>query len=399
VHVPGWHDSTKALQAAGRLQMVGIVQEQHPDRARLFMQWKQMNWPVLVDSLNLLGVAVVPITVAIDEHGIVRAINPRKEAIEKDFLARTFEPPAANAAAAAVSSGAVGRQPGRKAPADAWRRYGEDLFLWGGRNAVGKAIEAFERAAAGESNQIDGATTFRLGVAYRARYDSPQRRPGDFRQAVEHWERALKVNPNQYIWRRRIQQYGPRLDKPYSFYDWIPEARTAIAARGESPVVLAVEPAGAEFARPVKTFEADATTRVEPDPKGRIHRDRGELIQIEALTVPGTITAGAASRAHLVMRPNLTKKAHWNNEAEDLVVWVTPPDGWQVDARHITVPRPKAVVSQETRRVEFELRSPANAMPGRVTIPAYALYYVCEDVDGTCLYRRQDVRLDVDVRR
>ena len=26
--------------------MVGIIQEQHPDRARLFMQWKEMGWPI-----------------------------------------------------------------------------------------------------------------------------------------------------------------------------------------------------------------------------------------------------------------------------------------------------------------------------------------------------------------
>jgi hypothetical protein len=164
-------------------------------------------------------------------------------------------------------------------------------------------------------------------------------------------------------------------------------------------VTLAVEPAGAEFARPVKTFEALAPAKDEPDPEGRIHRDRGEFIQMEALTVPVAIVAGTATRAHLVMRPNVAKKAHWNNEAEDLVVWVKPPDGWQVDAQSITVPRPKDVVSQETRRVEFELRSPADAAAGRVMIPAYALYYVCEDVDGTCLYRRQDVALDVHVRR
>jgi len=123
VHVPGWHESTQALQASGRLQMVGIIQEQHPDRARLFMQWKQLDWPILVDSLNLLGVAVVPITVAIDEHGVVRAINPRKETIEQDFLAKTFDPPHAGAAAADVAPRAARtRQPGRQAPAGAWRK-------------------------------------------------------------------------------------------------------------------------------------------------------------------------------------------------------------------------------------------------------------------------------------
>ena len=59
--------------------MLGIIQEQHPDRCRLFMQWKGMSWPILVDSLNLLNTSVVPQTLAIDEHGIVRLINPDKE--------------------------------------------------------------------------------------------------------------------------------------------------------------------------------------------------------------------------------------------------------------------------------------------------------------------------------
>lgn len=395
--MPGWHESTKALQAAGRLQIAGIVEEQHPDRARLFMQWKQMDWPVLVDSLNLLGVSAVPVTVAIDEHGIVRAVNPRKETIEEDFVAKTFEPPPPGSAKAPVRSGAiVGREPSRTASPEAWRKYGEDTFLWGGPEAITAAIEAFERAS---GNVTDGATQFRAGVAYRARYDSPFRRPGDFREAVEQWQRALDRDPNQYIWRRRIQQYGPRLGKPYPFYDWVPEARAAIRARGQLPVVLSVEPAGAEFARPLKEFEAAKASLQEPDPAGRIHRDRGEFIQIETLTVPTAIRAGTATRAHMVMRPNLARKAHWNNEAEDLVVWVAQPAGWEVDAHRLTVPRPKDVVSQETRRVEFELHGPPDAEPGRIVIPAYALYYVCEDVNGTCLYRRQDVVLEVQIRR
>ncbi len=376
--------------------MLGIVQEQHPDRARLFMQWRRMDWPILVDSLNLLGVSVVPVTVAIDEHGIVRLVNPRRETIEEAFLDRTFEPPPETAAPAGEARTAPGDPPGRWAPVAAWRRHARDLFLWGGPEAIGPAVEAFERGASGAP---DAAATFRLGVAYRARYDSPAREPGDFRRAVEHWERALAADPNQYIWRRRIQQYGPRLDKPYPFYDWIPEARAAVLARGESPVLLAVEPGGAEFAEPIKTFSADTRPATEPDPTGRIYRDRGEFVEIEALAVPRAIAPGAATRAHLVMRPNLDRRAHWNNEAEDLLVWVNPPEGWDVDERPVTVPLPPALVSQETRRVEFELRSPADASPGRVTVPAYALYYVCEDVDGTCLYRRQDVTLEVEVRR
>ena len=114
--------------------------------------------------------------------------------------------------------------------------------------------------------------------------------------------------------------------------------------------------------------------------------------------MPTAIAAGTSTRAHLIFRPNLPRKAHWNNEVDDLAFWVDPPDGWDVDARYLTAPRPPTLVSQEPRRVEFELRSPADATPGPVSIPGYALYYVCENVDGTCLYRRQDVVLSIQVK-
>ncbi|MEM9405248.1 MAG: hypothetical protein AAGA81_04345, partial [Acidobacteriota bacterium] len=67
--MPGWHEATKELQDAGRVQMLGVIQEQNPDRCRLFMQWKQMDWPILVDTFDQLEVSVVPLTYAIDEHG------------------------------------------------------------------------------------------------------------------------------------------------------------------------------------------------------------------------------------------------------------------------------------------------------------------------------------------
>ena len=98
-----------------------------------------------------------------------------------------------------------------------------------------EAIKAYLKVLEKEPEQ--GLTHFHLGVAYRKRYDSDHRQPEDFQMAVEHWGKALDIDPNQYIWRRRIQQYGPRLDKPYSFYDWVGEARReimALAARGRS---------------------------------------------------------------------------------------------------------------------------------------------------------------------
>ena len=304
----------------------------------------------LADSGRLAQFAhttVVPQTLAIDEHGIVRLINPDKDRIEDEFLSQRYG--ATLAAEAMPPDEATLPRPAARASAGAWRAYGDQLFRWGSPEGLTDVITSYEHALALEPDH--GPTYFRLGVAHRARYDSDDRQPDDFRQAVEHWEAALDVDPNNYIWRRRIQQYGqygPRLDKPYPFYDWVPTARAAIEARGAAPVPLEVEPGGAEFAEPAETFVTADETVSEPDPDNRIYQDPAELILVEALTVPTRIIAGSSTRAHLTFRPNLERKAHWNNEAEDMVFWVNPPDGWEVDVRHVTVERPPQVVSLET---------------------------------------------------
>ena len=389
--MPGWHARTEALRQEGRLEVMGIIQEQHPDRCRLFMQWKEMGWPIAVDALNRLGYEAVPITYLIDEHGVIRHVNPRPEDLES-FLSTTYpapgalpdvpEPPDPGALRAA--------EPGT---AGEWRDYGDALFLWGGQARVGDAIEAYTRALA--FNKEDGPLHFRLGTAYRRRYDSADRQASDFQHAVDHWSRALDINPNQYIWRRRLQQYGPRLTKPYPFYHWVGEARSDIRARGEDPVPLVAEPGGAEVAAPEETFAAQASAPAEPDPRGRVTRDPGRYIPVETTVVPPSVAPGEVARIYLVFRPNETIQAHWNNEVDPLLVQVSAPEGWSVDHTVLTATPPPEAVSSETRELQLEVRAPEDGA-GPAVVPAYALYYVCEDVNGVCLYRRQD--LDVPIR-
>ena len=403
MHVPGWHEQTRRWQEEGRLQLVGILEEQHPDRARLFMQWKDMGWPLMVDSLNLLEVSYVPITLAIDEHGVIRMADLGMEDVdrlEEEFLNRRFEPPSGESAHSATGPSTVPdlmalKQAARQGGAEQWRQYAHMLLQWGGFDRLDESIGAYRHALEFDPNH--DPTHFRLGVAYRMRYDSGARQPEDFQAAVSAWAKALEIDPNNYIWRRRIQQYGPRLDKPYSFYDWVSEARRELEARGETPAALVVEPRGAELAYPAENFAASEDPAQGPDPKGRIMRDREGFIAVETAMVPPGIATGESSRAHLIFRPNAEIKAHWNNEVDDLEIWIDPPAGWRADRRRLTVPNPQQVVSTETRRVEFELQAPEDAAPGSLELPVYALYYVCEDIKGTCLYRRQDLTLQIAV--
>ncbi len=396
--MPVWHEKTRRLVSEGKLVLLGVIQEQHPARCRLFAQWQGFDWPILHDPINVLGLNGVPVILAIDEHGVVRSVRPKMDTFEADFIEKSFPPP--DSAAKADGESVVrdlkvlGQRAQEAGSAEGWRELGDATVLWGGVDRIHEAVAAYTKAAALDPD--DGDTQFRLGVAYRMRFESPDRQADDFRAAVERWTAARAIDPNQYIWRRRIEQYGPRLTKPYSFYDWVNKARTEIAARGDKPVELAVEPSGAEFAHPEKAFAADDSTAEAPDPDGRILRDALGLIKTEVAVVPPRIKPGASARVHVTMRPNEELKAHWNNEARPLVLWIDAPRGWQVARRLITAEQGKTAESNEPRHLEFEVRSPADYR-GTARLRAYALYYVCEDVGGSCRFARQDVLIDVQV--
>ena len=85
--MPGWHAKTREYVEDGRLLVLGIAPEQHGDRMALFLQWKEMeDMIVMVDSYNVLGLKSVPLTLLIDESGVIRHRNPSSEVLHQ-FLA------------------------------------------------------------------------------------------------------------------------------------------------------------------------------------------------------------------------------------------------------------------------------------------------------------------------
>jgi tetratricopeptide (TPR) repeat protein len=398
--VPAWNTLTREWVREGRLVVIRIAQEQHADRCRLFAQWHHLDWPILYDPINVMGVRGVPIEVAIDEHGIVRNLRPERQTFEKEFLDREFstgslEPPDGGGKAVRPDAAVLRRRAEQEQSAEAWRRLGDALVLWEGPGRIEAALDAYRQALRVKPD--DGDAHFRLGVCYRARYESPQAQPNDFQAAVDEWTRARQLEPNQYIWRRRIEQYGPRLTKPYPFYDWVETATKDIRTRGEQPVELRVLPTGSEIAGPAPSF--DIAERVEPpDPRGRIQRDEQGLILTEVAVVPPHVPPGGTVRVHVTFRPNQSRAAHWDNETEPLKVWVEPPFRWKAQPQLLAAAQDSRPQSSEPRHLEFELQAPAEAS-GVVTLAAYALYHVCEDTTGTCSFLRQDIPLAVKISK
>lgn len=377
--MPVWHDALKEWVESGELVLVGLTQEQHPERCRLFAQWQGFDFPILWDPFNLTGSKVVPSFIAIDEHGVVRSTRPSVKTFEEEFLLAEFDAPAAAEPVPASESACAFTDSHHFATP--W-----STMLAGG--SLDEGVAELERDAA--TRPEDPVAAFRAGVARRLRYDSSESRPEDFQLAIDHWTRALRLDPNQYIWRRRIQQYGPRMDKPYPFYAWVEEAQREITARGETPIALVAELTPAELAQPRSAEEAGVTRPTPPDPKGEIRRDADGLIALETAVAFDTSGSSSVATVHLALRPNAARDAHWNHEAgPTIALWVERPGPQLLEV----APRTDVATSAELEPLTFEVTLPDGEDAAQVA--GYALYYVCEGAAGTCLYLRQDFALEV----
>jgi len=397
--VPVWNEKVQEWIREKKLVVLGIAQEQHPDRCRLFAQWHKLNWPILHDPINVMQVRGVPIEIAIDEYGIVRCLRPDLKTFEQEFLDKTFAPtneksPSKPEKATKPDLATLRQRAEQSRSSGAWRQLGDAIVLWGDPAGINDAIEAYMQAI--KINQDDGDAHFRLGVCYRIRYESRQQMPADFQKAVDHWTRARQIEPNQYIWRRRIEQYGPRVTKPYPFYDWIDAAARDIMARGEKPVELKILPTSSEMTDPDRNLEKEQIDVKPPDPQGRILRDKQHLILTEVTVIPPQIKPGGTVRIHVTLSPNEKQKAHWNNEAEPLKLWIDPPPGWKAQPQLLIAPQGDKPETAEPRHFEFEIHA-ANDANGTFKLSSCALYYVCEGAGGTCSFLRQDIPITIKV--
>lgn len=392
--MPVWHKQIKDLVKNDDIAIIGIIQEQHADRCRLFAQWQQFDWPILQDPMNVIPARAVPIAIAVDEHGVVRNTRPDPEWVRETFVKTKYEAPAAMPDINTQSEVA----PKEADQNIATIKTAHAHALWGLAdmsinkrqvNSLNKAIAAYDAVI--QKEPANAPAYFGRGVALRMRYEASNDHSADFSAAIESWTKALELDPNQYIYRRRLEQYGPRLTKPYPFYDWVRKAREDILARGEKPYSLVVEPRGAEIAGRSRKF--DQTTATNPDPNGRIDREKTASIEIQTSCVPLKVVPGRTARLHLDLRPKRGTK--WNNEAEPVQIWIDAPARWQLQSSLFSLTQPSTASSTEPRTIDFEIEAPSNAKD--TTLSGFALYHVCDEDTGICRFARLDFRISVSV--
>ena len=135
------------------------------------------------------------------------------------------------------------------------------------------------------------------------------------------------------------------------------------------------------------------------DPQGRITRDVRKMVGIETMVTPARVQPGQRVRVRTLLRLDERSRPYWNNEADDgVVLWVDVPKGLKLGEGQLSYSNPAVAESQEIRVLEFELTVGDKLPAGELELPAYALYYVCDNKGGKCLYLRQDfnVRFVID---
>ena len=355
------------------------------------MQWKQFDWPLLWDPFNLLELPAVPITMILDAAGVIRLLQPKLDhaddiaGVVRDGFERVESAPSVPSPVPGPSAMVA-----PSADAAGWSDHAVALALWGGEGRLDDAVAAAARSTVSGG---DGQSWFRQGVILRMRHDSNHRQGSDFANSTDAWARALDADPANYVWRRRIQQYGPRLAKPYAFYDWIVDARDEIRERGEPPVPLSAEPQGSEFSEPMARDEP-VTSDVPEPPDSRIVEDEA-WIETTVNVVPSRVRPADAVRVHVDLFPGDGSEIHWNNETGPGGFWVEPPTGWAVEPGFQEIEVPSEATSNERRHLEFEVWVPESATTGSHRFEAQTLYAVCDDETGVCMIRRRTIPITV----
>ncbi len=335
-----------------------------------------MNFPILVDSLNRTGVSAVPLLWAIDESGVIRKTRPDIKWFRETFVKTDYAVTGADdftAKEESAPSSNVGH------------------FL---RRDWNSAISGW--AADLKNDSTNAATWFRWACASRARYDYGGGDAQDFQNAVTAGPKSLELAPNNYIFRRRVQQYGPNMEKPYPFYNWIERARKEIRMRGEEPLPLVAEPRGAELAMPARSFVSETNAIKEPDSKNQVTQDRS-LVHANIVVSPNPPVAGKSVRVSLLLTPDEEQDVHWTNDAGTVTLVVDDSDIRVSQPIQRWTAIPDAGTSEEVRQFDFEVLLPASTTVAE--LDAYVVYYVCSGADGACVYRRQDVKIMISAEK
>ena len=242
----------------------------------------------------------------------------------------------------------------------------------------------------------DADAQFRLGVTYRIRHDQPEHKPGDFQAAINAWQKAVSMQPDNEIFAARLLQFGPSVNKPGAYYSWIEAAEKAIKERGDTPVKLSVEPTTMELAHPSRKFASKSDPPPKDDGGEQTRKDAENLVRTEYTIVRGTGAEGDRIAAvYVTFQPNAEKAVRWDASAP-LRLWINKPNGSKLSREFVECEAGAQAPSDTSpRTLCFEIEQPKEAK-GPLSIEAHAAYTVRAGPEGQPQTLRQDIQIKAD---
>lgn len=388
-----WLETTKEHVENQKLVVLGAMLEHHRDRCRLFAQWKGIEIPVLHDPLNQAGVEKLPLLVGVDEHGVVQVIDPDPGRFTQDFISKKFKPSPLAIRAPVVNlpnPKYTARMAEEARNAKGWREHGDALVLAGLSPQINEAILTYPQAL--KVDPQDSLSYFRLGAAYRLRYDSSERQPGDFQAAIDAWQEAVRVAPRNKVFHSNIQRYGVRHEKPASMYRWIKTARRELLARGETPVQLNVEPSPIEFAKRTKKFTSSHNTGPANDVSKQETQDGQRAVDFESVVVRSTRSKSKRRHAQVLLIFRPIGGRSWYKQGEPMRVWIEPPKYLKVNRRFIEFANSESATSGKERTLNFEVSVAKKMRKKPISIKGHAVFQMMDGEEPKQLRRDFEVK-------
>ena len=328
--------------------MLGITQEQHPARCRLFAQWHGIDWPILWDPFNLTGSEAVPRFTLVDEHGVVRVARARPDDLDaflatpRSMLRRATGPPRPRRRPAPCPASGVRRVArvsctGRSRRRD-WcaplRRRGP--VRSGPRHARRTARGAGGRERKGTSHAPRGtsATAWHCGCDTTTR---PLARTTS-RGRSSTGSRRSRCGPTSTSGGVASSSTDPDPTSPIpSTTGWNERGRTSVPA-ARSPSVA--RPAHRDGARRVAA-RGRGRARAGSARSALVRRRTEGVVRIDAAVAWSTAGGRPAARVHLRAALLDPERASFD-AGQSVAGWVSAPagDGWQVAHRHLAASIP-----------------------------------------------------------
>ena len=236
-----WDENCRDLIKKNKLVVLAVCHDASPAYAKLYFQWKQIDWPLAHDVVNHCGASKLPLSLYINEKGIIKQIEPEPGKLAKRLAklkALKSREIAEEDREQLVEPKITRRAASEGRSADALCIHGDALIMAGQPPQIDEAIEVYKKAT--EEAPKMAKAWFGLGVAHYLRAKLNQSADpsaaDDGKAATAAWKKTRELASDNQVFKIEIEQFKAKPGNLEKMFDWVADAKKEISDRGDKPV-------------------------------------------------------------------------------------------------------------------------------------------------------------------